>query len=230
MKVPKESLRPMQSGLTSPFSLALWDWSRLKTMLANGGVPLFQMLTTTGQAQCCLPVDKIFGLLSMCTEVERLFIKADYRFCARCIVLMVAKYMLIRGENFSPLKYLQTHQTQKMAYLPSLTPDYTKNDEESHFMLPAAEGCVPYRAGADNAAWTSFGLAPLPNMDNSLNSLHLRFEDEGSHETLIVPGLMVDKIRAVYPTPFIAFYAGPDLVEDARIKRIRKEAIINACK
>lgn len=229
-KVPEKRLRPMQSGLTSPFSLALWDWSRLKTMLANGGVPLFQMLTTTGHAQCSLPVDKIFGLLSMCTKMERLLIKADYRFCARCIVLRVAKYMLIIRENFSPLGVLQTHQTQKMAHLPSWAPDYTKNDEEGHFIHPAAEGCIPYRAGADNAAWTSLGLAPLPNMDNSLNSLPLHFEDEGSHETLIVPGLMVDMIRAVYPTPFIGFYTGPDLVEDARIKGIRKEAIINACK
>lgn len=229
-RVPDERLKPMQSGLTSPFSLALSDWGRLKDMIAKGGVPLNQMLTITGQAMCFLQVDKIFGLLGMCTARDRETIKIDYRFCARCVVLKVAKYHFRRRTHFSPLAVLQTHQAGKDPTLPSWVPDYTKDDFENHLIFAASEECTPFQAGANNTAWTSLGLAPLPDMNDALNSVTLRLEDEGTHDTLILPGLIIDTVSIAYPAPFVDFYTGPDLEEDARVKKIRRDAMRDACR
>jgi len=53
-------LKPMQAGLQSPFGVILWDWGRYKRMIA-------EILSATGACKCSKVVDKIFGLLSMCT-------------------------------------------------------------------------------------------------------------------------------------------------------------------
>lgn len=86
----------MQHDLSSPLSWALWDWSRLKGLQAQGGIPLFQMITTTGKAQCFLPVDKVYGLLSVCLEFDRRMVKVDYDVCIHCLLIWVAGYMLLR--------------------------------------------------------------------------------------------------------------------------------------
>jgi hypothetical protein len=60
-------LKPMQAGLQSPFGVILWDWGRYKRMIAAGGIPLFDILSATRACKCLKVVNKIFGLLSMCT-------------------------------------------------------------------------------------------------------------------------------------------------------------------
>ena len=238
-RVPESRLRAMQHDLSSPFSLALWDWRRLKVLQAQGGIPLSQMITTTGKAQCFLPVDKLYGLLGVCQESDRRMVKVDYNVCIRCLLIWVAGYMLLRREADSPLFVLQTHQqTEKSQFLPSWVPDYTMDDDEGHLSLPSLDGCRPFSAGANNAAWTALGFPQLHSLgldgrvngEDSLNSLRICYEDARTCDTLVIPGLMVDMIRTVHPTPWVEFYTGPDLQEDARVKALRKETIVAACK
>jgi len=237
-RVPEPRLSPMQYNLSSQLSFALWDWSRLKDLQSQGGIPLIQMINTTGKAQCFLPVDKVYGVLSVCQEFDRRMVKVDYQVCIRCLLISVAGYMLLRREAVSPLTVLQTHQTNKSQSLPSWVPDYTIDDDEGHLILPPLEGCKPFSAGANNTAWTALGFPPLhslgltgrANGEDSLNSLQICYEDVRTPETLVVPGFVADVIRAVYATPRVEFYTGPDLDEDARVKSRRKEEILAACR
>jgi hypothetical protein len=197
---PDPRLALMQFHLSSPFGVALWDWNRLKDQQAKGGIPLFEMITMTGKAQCFSPVDKVYAILSVCQEVDRRVVQIDYDVCIRCLLKRLALYMLLRREAVNPLLVLQTHQSNKTQSFPSWVPDYTVDDEEKHFMVPDVEGCTPFSAGANNAAWTNLGFPsfPFPGHDGqnkigeSLNSLQIKFEDESTSETLIVPGLIVD--------------------------------------
>jgi hypothetical protein len=80
-------------------------------------------------------------------------------------------------------------------------------------MLPPLDGCRPFSAGANNAAWTALGFPPLhslgldgrANGEDSLNSLKICYEDARTLDTLIIPGFIVDMIRAVHPTPWVDF-------------------------
>jgi hypothetical protein len=86
-------------------------------------------------------------------------------------------------------------------------------------------------AGADNAAWTSLGLARLsPYMFDHFSSISLTIGDEGSFEILVPPGLIVDVVQAAFQVPWIDLYEGFDLEEDTQIKLHRREALVNACK
>jgi hypothetical protein len=237
-RVPDSRLVPMQHGLNSPFSVILLDWSRLKDLQSQGGVPLYQMITTTGESKCFNPMDKVYGILSVCPEFDRQIVKVDYNVCIRCLLIWVAGYFLLRREAVSPLIVLQTHQANKLQCLPSWVPDYTKEDDEGHLALPNIAGCRPFSAGANNVAWTSLGLPPLhslglagrENGEDSLNSLKICYEDARTLDTLIVPGFIVDTIRTVHLTPWVGFYPGTDLKEAARLKALRRSVIIAACK
>jgi hypothetical protein len=237
-RVLNPRLAPMQYDLSSPFTLILWDWTRLKSQQLQGGIPLFQMITTTGKAQCFSPVDKVYGILSVCQEVDRALVKVDYHICIRCLLIWVAGYMLLRHEAISPLFVFQTHQAIKMPGLPSWVPNYTADDDEGHLMVPPLEGSKPFRAGANNAAWTALGLPPLDSLrlggrangEDSLNSLQIRYEDTRTLETLVIPGLIVDTLKSVYMSPWVDFYPGPDLDEDARVKAVRRTKFLAAFK
>jgi hypothetical protein len=88
-RLPDLRLDPMQYNLSSPFSLALWDWSRLKEQLSQGGIPIFEMITTTGKMLCFLPVDNVYGILSVCLEIDRRVVKVNYHICVRCLHILV---------------------------------------------------------------------------------------------------------------------------------------------
>lgn len=283
-------LKPMQVGLQSPFGVILWDWGRHKRMIAAGGIPLFQILSVTGACKCAKAVDKIFGLLSICTAEDRQTIPVDYRLKARDLVIMVAKYHLRRRERHNPLQMLQTHQAKKHPSLPSWVPDYTTDDFEDHLIFPASKDSTAFKAGANNAAWNAvasrvgngrvrvldlgiistsdviealllggrffwaatllfWGFARHPFATISkvrqrlqistlvslvagrwLNSINLRIEDEGSHETLVLPGLIVDDVSAAFRAPFVDFYLGSDLAGDVENKRRRREEMKEACR
>jgi hypothetical protein len=219
---------------------------KTKRSTSAKGIPLFQMITATGKAQCFLPVDKVYGLLSVCLEFDRQMIKVDYHTCIRCLLISVAGYMLLTREAISPLTMLQTHrQTDNSQLLPSGVPDYSRDDDEMHLMFPPLDGMFPsldgsrpFSAGANNAAWTALGLPPLHSLglggrdtgEDSLNSLKICYEDVRTLDTLVVPGFIVDKIKTTHPTPWVDFYVGADLQEDARVKALRKKNIIAACK
>jgi hypothetical protein len=283
-------LKPMQVGLQSPFGVILWDWDRHKRMIAAGGIPLFQILSVTGACKCAKAVDKIFGLLSICTAEDRQTIPVDYRLKARDLVIMVAKYHLRRRERHNPLQMLQTHQAKKHPSLPSWVPDYTTDDFEDHLIFPASKDSAAFKAGANNAAWNAvasrvgngrvrvldlgiistsdviealllgarffwaatllfWGFARHPFATISkvrqrlqistlvslvagrwLNSINLRIEDERSHETLVLPGLIVDDVSAAFRAPFVDFYLGSDLAGDVENKRRRREEMKEACR
>lgn len=223
-------LRPLQSALAGPFGTILLDWEDRKSEIANGGIRLPQMITMTGESQCTVRLDKIFALLSMCAKVDRLIIHIDYNDSVRQLMTKVAKYLLIEREIHNPLFVLQTHQAGKDPTLPSWVPDYTTEDFEGHLIRLRSKEGEPFAAGADNAAWTSLGLAGLPNMVDSYNSYFVRIEDEGSFETLVLDGLVVDVVSAAFETPWIDLYEGFDLEEDARVKLRRRELITAACK
>jgi len=240
--LPHPRLASMQYPLSSPFALALWDWNRLKDLQSRGGIPLFQMITLTGKARCFSPVDKIYGILSVCQEIDRRVVKIDYDVCIRCLLMQLAAYMLYRREAYSPLFVLQTHRTNKTQDVPSWVPDYTTDDDEEHLIVvPNVEGSRPFNAGANDVAWTNLGLPSFPfpggdlpdDVGELFNPLRIQFEDERTFETLMIPGLVVDTIQAVYPCPFDPkndFYTGPDLEEDQRRKALRRTIFLETFK
>jgi hypothetical protein len=225
-------LRAMQSSLAGPLTFLLEDWDDYKSLNAKGALGLTRMIIATTDNQCSEPVDKIFALLSMCKDLDRQAIKVDYTLSARQLSIIVAKYQLLERETRNPLFILQTNQADKDPAFPSWVPDYTQcSDGENHIISFQAGDNLPFTAAADNLAWTSLGLPRLsPQMDDSLNSITLRIEDEGSFETLVLHGLILDVITATFRTPWLKLYEGSDLAEDTRIKRQRRELIINVCK
>lgn len=62
------------------------------------------------------------------------------------------------------------------------------------------------------------------------NSVGLVIEEEGVRDILVLPGLIVDTVSAVYEAPSVPFYTGPDLDEDARVKTERRDKIRSAMK
>jgi hypothetical protein len=87
---PDPRLASMQFHLSSPFGVALWDWNRLKYQQSKGGIQLFEMITMTGKAQCFSPVDKLYGILSVCQEVDRRVVQIDYDVCIHCLLKWLA--------------------------------------------------------------------------------------------------------------------------------------------
>lgn len=230
-RIPEERLRPMQSGLTSPFGVILLEYRRLKAeMRLNGGVRLFQMFSNTGRAECELPIDKIYGLLSMSLPSERQILKVDYDYCVRCILLHCFAMFFIHRTKWHPLTLLQTGQAKKREGLPSWLPDYTQDDFENHLMFPPSETSLPFRAGADNSAWATLGVEPVPETEDTSNSLRMRLEFQGSDILLVIPGLIVDTITAASECPFVEFYTGPDHKQDREKKLERRRTTIEACR
>jgi hypothetical protein len=225
-------LRAMQSTLAGPFTYLLENWDDHKRANAKGALSLTQMITATRENQCSEPVDKIFALLSMCRDLDRQAIRVDYTLSARQLSIMVAKYQLLERQTSNPLFILQRNLADKDPTLPSWVPDYTQcNDDENYIISIEVGDSLPFAASADNKAWTSLGLPRLlPQMEDSLNSINLRIEDEGSFETLVLHGLILDVITAAFRTPWLDIYQGSDLEEDLRIKRRRRELIVNACR
>jgi hypothetical protein len=229
-RVTVKRLKPMQIGIWAPFTTMLSDWNRLRGLIASQGIPLFEMLSNTESCECKEPVDKIFGLLSICTLLDSRIIPVDYDLSLRDLLVRVAKYHFICREIFNPLKILQTHQKDKHENLPSWVPDYTKKDEVNHLIFPATPDCIPYTAGADNAAWTSLGLSPLPNMIDQALSVRLLIEDEGTYETLVLPGLPFDTVKFTFPAPDSTFYSGVNVDAEVENKNKRNNDMIRACK
>jgi hypothetical protein len=225
-------LRPMQSSLAGPFTYLLDTWDEYKSLNAKGALNLTKMIIATTDNQCSEPVDKIFALLSMCKDLDRQAIKVDYTLSARQLSIMVAKYQLMEMETRNPLFILQRNLADKDPTLPSWVPDYTQcTDGENNIISIEVGDSLPFTAGADNLAWTSLGLPRLsPQVNDSLNSITLRIEDEGSFETLVLHGLILDVITAAFRPPWEDIYDGSDLEEDTRIKRRRRELMVNACK
>ena len=162
-RVPR--LAPMLSPLAPTFARLLLHWDDLKGSISKDCVTLKEMVYCTGQAECSMPVDKIYGIMSVCNSDDRQNIQIDYERCVRCLVLKVAKFNFRKFEMRGPLAVLQTHQVNKDPLLPSWVPDYVKYDYEIHFILPTStEEGDPFRAAADNAAWVSLGLAEFPDI------------------------------------------------------------------
>lgn len=171
LAVPLEPrIKPIRSSLVSPFGLLLLRWQDIRKSRDEGHATLKEMIDATGESKCSLPVDKIYGILSICNPQDRQNIPIDYNRCATCVVLNVAKYNFRKFEMFGPLAVLQTHQVNKNPALPSWVPDYLQYDYESHFVFPGTEECTPFRAAADNAAWASLGLEMFPDMTWFLQS------------------------------------------------------------
>lgn len=94
------------------------------------------------------------------------------------------------------------------------------------------ESCVPAQnlevlrehVDLENIARTAF-----PQI-SSLNSIGLVLEDEGIHDTLVLPGLIVDVVSSVHAAPDIALYEGPDMEIDAETKQNRRDATTVECR
>jgi hypothetical protein len=190
------------------------------------------MIIATTDNQCSEPVDKIFALLSMCRDLDRQVIRVDYTLSARQVSIMVAKFELLESAHNNPLFILQRNQPEKNSTFPSWVPDYTQfADDENKILSPRVADNVPFTAAADNLSWTSLGLPRLsPKMDDSLNSITLMVEDEGSFDTLVLHGLVLDVVTAAFRPPWVDIYDGDDIKKDLLIKRRRREGIVNACK
>lgn len=221
--------KAMQIGDT-PYTLILSEWHSLRKMIKQDGIPISQLLTTTGRFDCYLPIDKIFAILSISTQIDREVIKIDYSLCFRCIMTRVAKYTFIRREATSPLTFLQTHQRDKDPCLPSWVPDYSRHDTEWHLLVPDNDECTPYRAGATNADWNAIGAERLIQVNKSDNSAKLQVEGRGLSEALLLEGLIVGTISKAMPAPFIDLYTGSDPEEDARTKRERRDKTRDVCR
>ncbi|MCJ1456380.1 hypothetical protein MMC28_006741 [Mycoblastus sanguinarius] len=217
----------------APFKIILSDWDRWKGMIAKGGVSLPSMIGMTGGFQCQKRRDKIYGMLGMCTALDRQIIEVDYTdaLSDRTLMIKATVYFLTLYSKFGCLNILQRNQEAKSIELPSWTPDYFVDDPQAHFIFPATEECLPYRASANNAAWSALSLVlGVPDVDPTLNSVELQFEYAGSDVVLVLPGLLVDTISVVRPSPNISPYQGHDLSEDAVTKECRRLETMSACK
>ena len=250
---------PRLQSISSPMSHILWDWRRVKDSIAKNKLTLFQLISMTGGSKCQEKKDNIFALLSLCAAKERKYFSSDYHLPDRSLMVKVAQYFMSTRELQSPMKFLQTHQDSKTVSLPSWVPDYTIEDIGAHLMIPNIKGCTPYKAGADNEAWTRLGLPPLapeivrrrcmntfgPTLGlilgiifgyiswivtRRMNSASARFGDEHSDETLVLSGLKFDVIGFASKMPEVDYYEGTDLKEDMDRKRKRRETTIDTCR
>jgi hypothetical protein len=259
---PNSRIMPIQSSLAAPFSLLLLRWNDIRALMAKGHATLKEMIDATGETKCFLPVDKIYGIMSVCNAQDRQNIPINYKCCTTCVVLNVVKYNFRKFEMFAPLAVLQTHQVKRDPILPSWVPNCVTYDYQNHFSFPASEGCTPFKAAADNAAWVSLRLEAFPDMTwffqsavpaeelevlreqvrlknvaaqifpqiASLNSIGLVLEHEGTYNTLILPGLIVDVVSTIYLAPPMPLYTDLDLQADVEAKKARREAMIGECK
>jgi hypothetical protein len=97
-----DRLAPMQMTLAAPFGVILDDWDQYREDIANGGIRLRRLLSVTEDAQCTEPLDNIFALLSMCTELDREVLQIDYRVSMRWAMINLCKYELIAREITTP--------------------------------------------------------------------------------------------------------------------------------
>ena len=214
-----QALRGIVSG---PMNLLFWSWDDYKSQIQKGGISLSQMITVTCQSQYSEPLDRIFALLGLCSELERRVIPIDYTMSIQTLNILVSKFFLISRRAQKPLYYLQFHQSGKDSSLPSWVSDFTTPDDENHLTAPT------FTAGADNYAWVALGL-PMPSHGiGSYNSLDVEFEQEGSLEILVVPGLIFDEVIAVFESPWIEFVDGFDVDEILESKLRRRNAIAHA--
>ena len=245
-------------SISSPMSHILWDWRRVRDSIANNRMTLFEMISLTGESKCQEKKDNIFALLGLCTLQERKYFSPDYHLPDRSLMVKVTQYFINTRELRSPMKFLQTHQDGKTVSLPSWVPDYTNEDVGGHLMIPIFKGFTPYKAGADNKAWTKLGLPALapeilrrmciytfgPTLGlilgifigyiswivtRRMNSASARFGDEYSKEALVLSGLKVDVISFASKMPSVEYYTGTDLQEDIDRKRKRRETTIATC-
>ena len=249
---------PRLQSILSPMSHILWDWRRVKDSIAKNRLTLFELISMTGESKCQEKKDNIFALLGLCTAKERKYFSSDYHLPDRSLMVKVAQYFMNTRELQSPIKFLQTHQDGKTVSLPSWVPDFTSEDVAGHLMIPMIRGYTPYKAGADNDAWTRLGLPPLapeilrrrcmntfgPTLGlilgiifgyiswlvtRRMNSASARFGDVNSDETLVLGGLKVDLIGSASKMPMVEYYTGTDLEEDIERKRKRRETTIATC-
>jgi hypothetical protein len=172
-------------------------------------------------------VDKIFGLLGMCRELDRQAIRADYTLSARQLSIMVAKFELLERESYNPLFILQRNQADKDPTFPSWVPDYTQFNDDENKILSLG---TPFTVAANNGAWDRLSLPrPSPQIGDFENSIALVVEDEFSFETLVLHGLIVDVVTNAFRAPWVDLYTGFDLAKDLLIKRERRESIVKAC-
>ena len=245
-------------SISSPMNHILWDWRRVRNSIAKNRLTLFELISMTGESKCQEKKDNIFALLSLCTAKERKYFSSDYNLPVRSLMVKVTQYFMNTRELQSPMKFLQTHQDDKMVSLPSWVPDYTSEDVESHLMIPRIKGYTPYKAGGDNDAWTRLGLPPLAPeilrrrcmdtfgptlglilgiivgyiswiMTRRMNSASARFGDGYSDETLVVSGLKFNVIGFASEMPSVDYYTGTDLEEDIDRKRKRRETTVATC-
>ena len=237
----------------------LWDWRRVRDSIAKNRLMLFELISMTGESKCQEKKDNIFALVALCTAKEREYFSFDYRLPDRSLIIKVAQYFMNTCELQSPMKFLQTHQDDKTVSLPSWVPDFTGEDVEGHLMIPMIKGYTPYKAGADNDAWTRLGLPPLAPgilrrrcmdafgptlglilgiivgyiswiLTRRMNSAPARFGDGYSDETLVASGLKFDVIGFASKTLRIDYYTCTDLKEDRYRKRKRREATVATCR
>jgi hypothetical protein len=113
--------------------------------------------------------------------------------------------------------------------LPSWVPNYARHDDDGRLSFPAHEGKTKYRAAAQNTDWVALGLAPQkPVMVPHFNSITIKIEDEGSFETLVLTGLVVDVVQAAFRAPWVEIYEGFSLAEDLERKADRRAQIVSA--
>jgi hypothetical protein len=110
--------------------------------------------------------------------------------------------------------------------------DYSKcGDGESLIQSLLVGGKSPFTAAADNLAWTTLGLPQLStDMDVSLNSISLLIKDEGSLETLVLDGLLVNAIPAAFRSRWYKIYKKLELEEDIWTGMECRGLIVGVCK
>jgi hypothetical protein len=94
------TLKPFHFG---PFGNILYYWGAYKSDLSEGGAILSALRSSTKAFHCHLAVDKIFGILNMCTEPYRVRIKIDYVRCFRCIGSRLCKGLALNSMRSTTL-------------------------------------------------------------------------------------------------------------------------------
>lgn len=199
----EDRLAATSLSLVSPFSSVLNHWDHHREQIANGKLHVSHMLRLLSELHVTEPRDRIFALLGMCSKLDQEILKIDYRVSLRWLLMKLSKYELINQEFFQPLTLLQTTRSKKNPMHPSWVPNYLDTEEKDELTMPWSKEKV-YNAGGDNAIWTARRLPALePFMIPHFNSITVQIEDEGSFETLVLTGILVDCIQAAFRSPWV---------------------------
>ncbi|KAL9582631.1 MAG: hypothetical protein Q9212_003178 [Teloschistes hypoglaucus] len=198
-----------------PFANILNTWARKQNAMSKGGAPLLQWIASTQNFESTLRCDKIYALLGISSEDTRAAIIPDYSYRTSDSLLCtrVTAHLLMQLRSLRPLQLGFCTKADDLA-LPSWVSDLLTSQAE--YVIPQFrseyKACGRYRSMTPRFV-PDFGHPSSCPEDASL----------------ILKGVIVDQVNIVEPMPEIVFYTGPDIDEDLKSLKSRRELVRSTC-